>query len=517
MTSQNNLSSTTAGITQTHGQGRFQTVGLPGFYDTLTSQVDLDSAFKTTTCGFDSSFYQGLVSTTLDSRPGVSGSPVYHFQPLLFNNGKKNLDDGRLWALANSSRRVSQNDTWGFNTPSDGNYPANFSTAAELDSNIVAHIADKNAGKPDDLMRIRPARYLTDLDVTNEPAENEIPGSCYPNCEERPDDKNLVTLKCGETFAQTNSEWKNLADGSIDPEYQYFGSAIGLAGIPFYTNLINNQIRGDEITALGNLGLVCSPWSSWPYSEFWQYVQLVIKGTDTKWVSVWDHFYTTLSRFTPFSVTLNKNSIKKRFVKPEEEGGDDFIFVREEFPFQNCPPGYVLNGFEFLTFKDDFTQEIKRNVIAGVTKIKCDKIYPYINGPSSVSIPLRPAYYNDSPNNLKHETQIGENTFNSDYHNSPILMECDPGLHVSGIQYEAKNPDNPGSFVSLLCSSNPTPLPKDDDTYDTCQVNYVIPSGSVKASLGVDHSPSCLVGTGSTWGTPGPCPMPNNAVLTWDF
>lgn len=482
---------------------KFAYTVLPG----ITGAINYQSTSTQKSCGFTITSTKAI-QTSLDSVSGSSGGSVLKYETGNSELGENTLNYGSAWGVLTSAEFIKNSPTnsqfnYGFNQNVAGvnTFPTEASTVTPFDDRILKFISNHNRdNKPDN-----PYNNSTPTPIQTFPS-NDVPSDgLAPSIIDKPGD---CVGKCNEGLPPQEYSNKNRSCTDFLSRMLYWipdvkGSSIGIVGVPLQVQFTPNgsNVKKD-IEIMGNFGILCSPWSSLPYTEFWHFVRALFEPT---YPAKWDKQITHRNhQTTPFSVWYNKISYTEldKTLKPKEQ---------KTLPFQNCPPGYVLKEVEVLLSNEDLLYAtafnsnltIPEDTILGIRSIRCTRI-SNINGNDEVIINLRPSFYGLYAPEIHFQTQIGSNQIIPGYTKEPIWAGCDEGFHISGYITNSKNPLTPINQIHFTCTTNPKTLSNESYSGNWCNDYY---NGNVIRLF--SHQPSCFVDQGSSWGQPGPCPPPS--------
>jgi len=471
---------------------------LPGVLEWRGNTTYVGTPTNDVGCGF-SIDYKPDALTSMDGASGSSGGPIFMIRPL--NNGRIILSSV-AWGVAAAIYMDIKKDlhhAFGYDQNVTST-PTKYNTLYESFSDSAlkdirrANREPEDTSNPGTALLIQPDRYPEppegedDPEGARAPNSEDIEGDCIGDCDNPVEDTYATDFNCTEYMTNRYRYLKA----------RQYSSGIGVMGIPLQLRGIVDD-QGEPMKIMGNFGILCSPWSSYPYTEFWHVVHA---GMQSTYPAKWDQDLTHRNYSNrPFSEMYNQNSYTKR-------NADYEPIEQKTLPFQNCPPGYVLKDVKFILTSELLESliavsplpnpNVPANTIAGVEAIRCTKIYTDSPGPSSLEIPLKPNFFSSYPENLRFETNIGSNVPVADFTLPSVWKGCPEGSHINGYRIASRNPDRPMYKLTFQCVSDPLPLPKNTDM---CNVK-------IKSALSgqTDWTPSCVVGATSTWGNLGNCP-----------
>lgn len=410
---------------------------LPGYKGVETACLRLEVG-----CQNDQSIlvgdYEGCWGSSLDLNRGSSGGAVFTAWAGHITGTEPKLM-GSAWGVVHGGRQ-SQGETnyWGLlddwaDGPNAPEYPT------EADQTIFTAFSDRmtetvrNANRteqpatgptPDDVMT-RP-EILHKWRKTRRRCDCTASKTCVGDCSSA---NKGHELRCSDLYAA---------------EYGIPGIGVGVTGGVKWTS------SGPFI---GDFGLVCSPWSSWSWTNFWNIVGHVSHAVPDllfDWGGTNNSGRVSIER--PFSTSLITDSLDHIVVTPPFEPVDE---MQRQRPFQMCPPGHHLGSIVFTVNSDD--------KFVGVHSIECRLNYD----PSYSQTMTLDAFHPDE--RVADVTWIGSpgstgNTKLSCYH--PNQAMAITGLKVF------RDSDDLIRGVHAYCSDAPLPLPSANEC------NLATPAGA---------------------------------------
>jgi hypothetical protein len=201
---------------------------------------------------------------------------------------------------------------------------------------------------------------------------------------------------------------------------------------------------------IGDLGLVCAPWSSWSWTNYWNGMGHVSHAVED-YLFDYGGPQTRITKEKPFSTSLVSDSLDHFELDLPIEVDE----TQRQRPFQMCPPAYHLAAINFSLSS--------RNEFLGVHSVECRSTY----NPSDVHSMSLVA---SSPNkSWSLSTWIG------DPHSSPnSTLSCSNGqgeMTVSGLRV-FRDSNSVIKGAQAYCTS----VPAARDTPNECKAGA--PSGS---------------------------------------
>jgi hypothetical protein len=367
--------------------------------------------------------YADVVTTSLDSREGVSGSGVW----------RRDVPDlvGYLWGIAVEKGTVGVSDSWDRSAPADyasttPDPAAGIYTGVDvLTQQFEDEIDERDEGRkrpwndsPEPTRSSDPNYDNENLPEFKTPEMNDEdqPEHCVGSC----DREYEYRRSCKDKYAQLYPEWAELYTGE---QHQYVASGVGIVGGP---------IIKDDSKYIADFGPVCAPWSEYPYSMFWQYVV--------------HHVNDISGSIFGFGGTTVRPNLSLQYLSGKSFDTDNTYHQRvENIPFQNCAPGYVLSGVEFSRDSGG---------IRGARRILCTRIYKGNNALDQEIIPLKPSFYNTLPNYLRFVNEIGD--VDAQVGLEWLTCDDDETQHISGfVMFYSSLSSAQLEGIYPLCTKNP--------------------------------------------------------------
>lgn len=462
---------------------------LPGVVDEDVPRVDgnqgcTSGAQTLEEQAFTITDYADVQMTSLDATNGISGSGVWHLDDLFYTLP-------HVWGIASDVRHPGEpeDDTWdrAFSSDCNSTIPTTScrTGVALIGNSTDATNDDYNDGRERGNGSPEPSRG--DQQGFDEPEDYEMPkppviddpqsDQCVGECSGEQEFEKV----CSDVYEQVYSAWSEL-NGHED--YRYLGSGIGIWGGPG----IN---RESEEKFLTDFGLVCGPWSSYPYSMFWSYV--VRTGVDVAqdMFDVPSHKQSTWASSRVLSLD-QPASVNRNFAT--EHGR------LEQMPFQNCPPGYVLTGILF-------SQSEGFEYLLGARKIRCKRIYDNNDANEVLEIPLIPDFYENLPSQdeyLRFYNEIGdvESTNNLEW----LTCQNEALEHISGLRIYYDSPsglfNTPVHGVFPYCTYHPPALEPETEVCSSQMEGGEYDHSVISSPYGAPEwpkapSPSCAIPGGA--------------------
>ena len=389
--------------------------------------------------------YADVVTTSLDITNGISGSGVWH----------EGEAAPPVWGLLTSSAPDGEWDrAAGADVNSDEPQANEWSGVSIFYQAAVDEVQEQNEGRKRPNGSSEPSRGdQPGYDIPGEspalpvpPQKDEPkPDGCVGNC------SGEIELErvCSDFYQEHFPEWGELNEAE---SHEYVASGIGVWG---------GAAHVGETKVLSDFGLVCGPWSSYPYSMFWHYVFRTgadVEGDVYDTRSIHKSSESGAGGAWPRWLSLDQPTTTTQYQEPHHER-------LEQMPFQNCPAGYVLSGVRFEKAAGD-------NHLLGVHEIECRRIYDPIIGREVEVIPLIPDFYgdlNEANGNeyLRFFNEIGDVQSS----NNLQWMRCpdEENEHITGmtLYYDNMTGPNPLKGVFPHCTTNPEPLEEGKQVCDT--------------------------------------------------
>lgn len=399
---------------------------LPGYKGVETDCLSLEVG-----CANDQSIivsdYEGCWGTSLDLNRGSSGGAVFTawsghihgIQPKLM---------GSAWGVVHGGRQsANQTNYWGlYDDWPDGPNAPEYPTAT--DQTIFTAFSDAMATTVRNTNQTQqPATGPTPTDLLTRP---EITDSTdFSLCEGDCSSTDCVG-DCSKAYKGAKLRCTNL----YDAEFGLPGLGIGVTGgLKWLT----------EGPVIGDLGLVCSPWSSWSWTNFWNSVGHVSDAVQDLLFDYGGGAGRRVSNERPFSTSLITDSMDHIVVSPPYEPLDE---TQRQRPFQMCPPGHHLAGILFSVDSGD--------TVSGVQSIECRLNY---DSSQLAKIYLHAPHADER---LTIETWIGSPHLSPD-----VRLTCEHptlSMAISGLEVFRDSNDNVKG-VRAYCTNAPLPLPSSNE------------------------------------------------------